>query len=380
MFGNLIFWGILQGCGRPSANYEVGVFGKGSTIADIQSPSEEKSGLIEFGRYRIYGGELGLGFTGMYADIPDSSGTEFVLGQGVFAYPPNESFDRISRMVSTGPTQVDNCMTIMSPRTEGYSTEYIDVGDTLLLQNENIYVSLPRDPNIYPRPAGENWFVGYGNQLLPVLKDYPHKADTWSESAQELQISFSGSLPPKDATVGAVPFPSQGSIQLPESLQNVQINGVTVDRNTTSFSGIGDNDFTLTWNVATEVTPLTLSIRALGKGESLGDCTCNEDCGTGMICNDNSCFVEKGATDDQRGELVCTLEDDGEFVLQNKQIQKLLQNTQADTLGYLLVVSRMKTGDLEIPDVISHNGKRIPTKMVRWRTMDSILTRLEKAQ
>ena len=96
-----------------------------------------------------------------------------------------------------------------------------------------------------------------------------------------------------------------------------------------------------------------------------------------MICSENSCYVEKGATDDQKGELVCTLKDDGEYVLKSKSIRDFQKAVGNDTLGYLLVVSRMKTGDLDVPDVYSHNGKKIPSAKVRWRTMDSILTRLE---
>ena len=377
MIGNFVLFVGFLSCSRPSAIYEVGVFGEGSTITDVQSPPQEKSGIVEFGSYRIFGSELGLGFTGMYADIPDSSGTAFVMGQGVFAYPPDESFDRISTMITTGPTKLDSCMKIISPRVEPSSVEYVDVGDSILLQSEDILVSLPREPKTYPRPAGESWFVGYGYELLPRLENYSHKSDTWSEEPQEIQLSFKGGLPPKEATVGAIPFPFQSTIQLPESLKELTINDQNIDEFATTFVVEEDGDISLNWNPASESSPLTISIRALGEGEPIGNCTCNDDCGVGMICSEKSCYVEKGATDDQKGELVCTLKDDGDFLLESKVIQDFQNALGKDTLGYLLVISRMKTGNLDVPDVYSHNGKKIPSSKVRWRTMDNILTRLE---
>ena len=290
MIWNFVLSVGFLSCSRPSAVYEVGVFGEGSTIADVQSPPQEKSGLVEFGRYRIFGSELGLGFTGMYADIPDSSGTSFVMGQGVFAYPPDESFDRISTMVTTGPIKLDSCMTIVSSRVEPSSVEYVDVGDSIVLQNDDIFVSLPREPKTYPRPAGESWFVGYGYELLPMLKNYTHKSDTWSEEPQELQLSFMGGLPPKEATVGAIPFPYQSSIQLPESLMGLKINDQNLDESSTTFVVEEDGDLHLNWGTVSQSSPITISLRALGRGETVGNCTCDDDCGTGMICSEKSCF------------------------------------------------------------------------------------------
>ena len=55
VFGNIVLLFGLLSCSRPSAVYDVGIFGEGSTIADVQSPPQEKSGLVEFGRYRIFG-------------------------------------------------------------------------------------------------------------------------------------------------------------------------------------------------------------------------------------------------------------------------------------------------------------------------------------
>ena len=247
VFGNMVLLFGLLSCSRPSAVYDVGILGEGSTIADVQSPPQEKSGLVGICRYRIFGSELGLGFTGMYADIPDSSGTSFVMGQGIFAYPPDESFDRISTMITTGPTKMDSCMKIVSSRVEPSSVEYIDVGDAIVLQNEDIFVSLPREPKTYPRPAGESWFVGYGYELLPVLENYTHKSDTWSEEPQDVQLSFMGGLPPKEATVGAIPFPFESTIQLPESLQDVKINDQKLDAFSTVFAVEEEGDLHLNW-------------------------------------------------------------------------------------------------------------------------------------
>ena len=105
----------------------------------------------------------------MYADIPDSSGTSFVMGQGVFAYPPDESFDRISTMITTGPIKMDSCMKIVSSRVEPSSVEYIDVGDAIVLQNEDFCILTSRTQNL-STSSRKSWFVGYGYELLPFWK------------------------------------------------------------------------------------------------------------------------------------------------------------------------------------------------------------------
>ena len=47
MIGNFVLSVGFLSCSRPSAIYEVGVFGEGSTITDVQSPPQEKSGIVE---------------------------------------------------------------------------------------------------------------------------------------------------------------------------------------------------------------------------------------------------------------------------------------------------------------------------------------------
>ena len=55
VFGNMVLlFGILS-CSRPSAVYDVGVFGERIHNSRCSITTAGKSGLVEFGRYRIFG-------------------------------------------------------------------------------------------------------------------------------------------------------------------------------------------------------------------------------------------------------------------------------------------------------------------------------------
>ena len=373
-----MIWLFTLSCNRPSSNYEVSLVGQETTLDSIQAPAEPMSGLIEYARFRLYGKALGHGFTGLYGDTPYASGSSFVIGMGSAAYPPSPSFDRTSSLFSKGPAQEDSCYVIMGPRSEPWSMEYIDLGDTISLTGPDFALDLPRDPTIYPTPAGETWYIGYGNQLKPVLTSYPHGSDTWPSTAATLEASFPGTLPPEDTMVGAIPSPGSGSLSIPQPLNSVRINGLELNEAAQQFKGPWTEQMLLSWLPSTPSADLTLSIRAIQRGEAQGSCVCDDDCSSGLSCNEGSCYAIHGSSDAQVGELVCSLKDDGEYSLSPSQVSDFLNAVQTDSVGYLLVIGRMAEDQIsQVPDTLTHNGKRLSTAPIRTRGIDAIITRLE---
>ena len=371
----MIFF-FLMACGRPTSSYDVDVYGKGTSLGDIQAASIPMGGYIEYARVRIWGSHIGYGFTGLYGDTPYASGTQTILASGNFAYPPHPSFDRGSKLLTLGPSSKDQCFSIIGTRVAPGSVENIDVGDGIRLKGTKVDVTLPRDPLFYPKPAGDIWYIAYGENLSPVLQNYAHGNDTWPEQAEDLAVSMPGTLPPKETMVGAFPYPVTGYLPIPSSVEGLQINGSLVDEQAQSFVGPWTEDMVLTWAPASTAHPLTVSILLLGEGTSQGACVCDEDCGDGLSCRENECFATNGSSDMLLAEYVCTLSDDGSYTMSKGSVSELLNKTNAK--GALLVVSRVAQGEIsDIPAVLSHNEKQLTHAPIRTRGIDAIMTRLE---
>jgi len=378
---------LLAGCTRPTTDYPVQVHSDGTALQDIQSPPTAMGGLVEYSRLRLFGSNLGLGLTGLYGDRPRADGDQFVLGTASFAYPPDPSYDNVSALVTLGPAIVDSCQAVFGSRTSPGSVEYVDVGDSVRLLGETLDVRLPRDPVIYPRPAGEAWYVEYGAQLEPVLIDYLYGKDNWLSEAS-LVVSFPGGLPPQYATVGAIPYPLlDGSMILPSDILDLNVQGEAVrppvhgeEDDPVRFAGPWNEPMEIIWTPAASPQNLTIAIRAVASTPE-GICICDDDCGAGFSCVDSACLGDDGSSAKQLGELVCTVADDGAFTLSPEDVKTFAsQLNDAEWEGSILVVSRITQGTVTVADVLTFNGKRIATGSVRTRAIDSIYTRLEVPQ
>lgn len=377
-------------CTRPTAEYPVQVQSNGTAMSEIEEPPKVMSGLIEYARIRLYGHNLGHGLTGLYGDLPRADGQEFTLGSASFSYPPDSSFSNISSLLNKGSVAEDTCQTLIGPRSYAGSVEYVDVGDKLTLSADGLSAALPRDPVIYPRPAGESWYIGYGSKLNPSLIDYDKGLDNWRSGAS-LSIAFPGGLPPQYATVGAIPYPLEGdaAMTLPDDLVDVQVNGEAVrapqhgeEDDLVRFAGPWTEAMEITWTPADSAQSLTISLRNVGKNpEGEGACSCDEDCGSGFSCTEEKCFGDDGSSGQQLGELVCTVADDGSFSISPEDVAQLKKQTESEGWsGSILVISRITEGEITIPDILTFNGKRMETEPVRTRAIDAIYTRLEKAE
>lgn len=388
---------VTLACVRPSDEYEVHLFSQGATLDAIQAPPEPMGGRLEWARFRMHGTDLGLGVTGLFGDMPRVDGTSFVVGGAELGYPANEGYDAGWWLAAPGPDAgagEDACFTRAGDPGLPLISEYVDVGDHIALTaSDGTVVRLERDPAVHPNPSGESWYAGYGWTLQPVVQGHSALPDTWRSDAS-WGLSFPGTVLPEESTMGAIPYPVTGAvIRTPSPVEGLRVGDVTVRAPHHGYSSggrwIGD-DFedpvevpgpwtepvTLQWTPSATGEPLTIALRLLGPGDE-GPCGCADDCDVGFSCELGRCRADRGAAGASLGELVCTVADDGLFVLEPDQLETL--DAWVDptaTRGAALFVSRIVEGTVEVPDVLTFNRKRVTITPVRTRTADVVVTRV----
>lgn len=386
-------------CIRPSDDYPVHIHGQGTELGAVMPSPEPRSGRIEIARFRLWGSNLGLGLTALFGDAPRSDGLDFVLANGEFGYPADPNFDRSSTFVNAGPPVDDTEDRCFSRAYTGDFVgigEYVDVGDHVgLTAPDGATIRLERDPSSYPDPAGESFYVGYGQQIKPAITGHETLPDTWRPN-ENWALSAPGGIPPADATVGSIPFPWQGgTLTTPPAMVGLRINGELVRpprhgydaggrwvsedlEDTVRFAGPWSGDVELTWDQAPSPSPVTLTIRYLSNAVE-GTCGCVADCSAGFTCTaEGQCVSKEGVTGQPRGELTCTLLDDGAFTLTADHLAELDRWVKpADRDGAILMMSRITEGTVNVPAVRTHNDKRVEMAPVRTRAIDTVITRLE---
>lgn len=377
---------LATACLRPSDDYTVQLVGRGSDLDNVLPAPEAYGGAIEYGRYRIWGHNIGLGITGLYGDSPRVDGTSFTLGSASFGFPPDESYDRTSAILMPGPPTPGSCVTRIGAPGYAGASEYVDVGDHIaFVRSDESRIVLERSPSIHPRPAGESWYAFYGESLGAVLQDHATMPDTWL-SGETTALTFPGTIVPDDSTLGSVPYPLEGAeVTFPTSLTGLAIDGEEVRppehdwyfdvEDEVRFAGPWASPSTLTWEPAGEL--VTVQFRLLGWGVE-DDCLCGADCESGFTCEDGGCTGDDGAQWNVLGSVTCTVEDTGEWTMTPEMLQPLKDNTRPfDVAGAVLVIARSSEGSIEVPDAMSWNGSRVPITPVRTRLVDLVATRVE---
>ncbi|MFT7520183.1 MAG: hypothetical protein ACI9MC_002328 [Kiritimatiellia bacterium] len=373
----------LVGCGRATGSYDVQIYGDGTSLDEVLPPAEPMVGAVEYARLRLWGINLGLGLAGAPGDQPRADGQSVVVGSASFAYPADGSFDRGSALISVGPVLMDRCLTRLTGRVGPGSGEYVDVGDHVaLVAEDGLQIRLERDPAVYPRPAGEAWFVGYGGALGPDLQGHELLPDTW-RSSSSFTVSFPGGIPPETSMLGSVPTPSNDiALRLPTSIEGLAVDGAVVRApvhtdeadDDVRFSAPWSDPVELTWTPASPPEPLTVSVRVVALGEE-APCGCDADCGSGFTCDEGACVGDDGASWNQVGEVVCTLTDDGAFTLHPSDFSRLGE-WGAGSPGALLVVARLTHDEGEVPPIRTWAGKKVDERTVRTRGIDAVVTRV----
>ncbi len=389
----LLFTGLLVSCVRPSDEYDVRLHSLGVPLDEFEAAAEPMGGRIELARYRLWGSNLGHGVTGFFGDEPRADGTEFAIGAANFGFPKSPTFDRNSAFVDPGPSvgaEGDACAMRLGNNDDVTFSEYVDVGDEIRFSHaDGERFRLYRDPSFHPRPAGESWYVGYGGALEPVIQGHAEHPGNWRTDGL-FDLFFPGTVLPPESTVGAVPYPLQtGSIGFPPDTVGLTVGGEAVRAplhgedgdDDVRFKGPWQAPMELAWEPSAARTPLTITVRYLGEGVE-SECGCSADCGPGFTCEldtgsaNGVCVGEEGANWVVLGELTCTVEDDGEFVLQPSDMAAL--SAQLEPENAILLVSRIHEAKLEsVADVRTSNGRRVPISPVRVRVIDTIVTRLD---
>jgi len=377
---------FLISCLRPTDDYTVQLMGRGTELDNVLPAPEPYGGAIEYARFRINGHNIGLGITGLYGDSPRVDGTSFTLGSATFGYPPDPSYDRTSAVLMPGPPTAGSCVTRVGAPGWAAASEYVDVGDHIaFVQQDGSRIVLERSPSIHPRPAGESWYVSYGENLGPVVRDHPDLPDTWL-SGVSAELTFPGTISPADATVGSIPYPLQDAdVAFPTELAGLQIDGDDVRppqhdwyydiEDPVRFPGPWVGPSTLTWEPAGE--DLTVQFRLLGWGVE-EECFETSDCESGFTCEDGSCTNPDGAQWNTLGSVTCTVEDTGEWTMTPEMLQSLRDNTRPfEVAGAVLVVARVSEGAVDVPDVLTWSGGRVPISPVRTRVAEMVVTRVE---
>ncbi|MGB0639116.1 MAG: hypothetical protein ACPGTU_07290 [Myxococcota bacterium] len=384
---------MMFSCIRPSDPYDVILHGEGTQLDQMEAPPAAMGGRIELARYTLAGTNLGYGVTGLFGDAPRADGKQFVVGSASFGYPSVTMFDRESAFLSPGPTAVDTCVVRPPAQGTGGPSEYVDVGDAVLFSTSGRNtVILERDPASHPRPAGESWYVGYGDVLMPMIEDHPDLPDTWKPGAS-WSVTFPGTVPPAEATFGAIPYPLTDTlVHLPPTLDDFAIAGAPIRSPNHGYNRAGewtgeDDDvrFTgpfvtpmgLTWTPSRSLGNITLVVRLHGEGVE-GVCDCTAECDEGFSCLDGTCVGNDGATWNVLAEVACTVADDGEYEIQPEQLAGVWTQVEwGDVAGATLSIARMNEGTTFVPDVLTWNGKRVGISPVRVRATDILVTRLE---
>jgi hypothetical protein len=372
-------------CYRPSDSYDVHLYGEGTDLDEILPEPVPMGGMIEYARFQFFGTNLGHGLTGLYGDAPRADGTSATVGYAYFGYPADTGFDRNSTFLSPGPPLLDGADACTTRTTvSGYFSfmEYVDVGDHIALTDaDGGRVVLERDPSAHHRPAGESWYAGYGGRLMPVIEEHELLPATW-RSGGAYTLSFPGTVPPPDSTIGAVPYPLQGAqVRLPSAIADLAVGGeaVVAPGNTElRYDGPWTQPMEITWAPAATPESVTIVVRYIGWGDE-GACDCNTRCGPGFTCRDDLCIPDEGSTWHVLGEVACTVVDDGSFTFTPEMLATLEHTTNdGEHAGTLLAVARMSEGTVEVEDALTLNGKRVSITPVRTRFSDITWTRLKQ--
>ncbi|MCA9567116.1 MAG: hypothetical protein KC656_04710 [Myxococcales bacterium] len=365
----------LLACFRETDDYPVKLYNTGTELDQILPPGDPMGGQIEYVRYSLFGSDLGLGHTLLFADDDRYDGLVFTVGFADFGYPVASGYDRRSSFLVPGARDVSEPLCVTRIDADGYPAvgEYVDVGDHIALTApDGDVIRMERDPSSHADPVGASTYASWGGVLLPALTDHAYAPDTWRPNST-WALTFPGTLAPPASSIGSVPFPLEGaSVTFPPPIRDLTVDGGAVRaphhgydddgvyigedaRDEVRFDGPWQSPMELAWTPSQAGTPLTVTLRLLGGELDQGD-------GSVVL-----------------GELTCTVPDSGSFAITPADVEMLVAGVDPAFLGgAVLLVTRMVEDTVDVPDVRTHNGLRVSISPVRTRLMDIVVTRLER--
>jgi len=223
-------FGLLTGCGRDTYDASYKMAGVGLDPEEIEAAPADFGGIIEYDWVDIAGGGIPLGILGLVSY--ESAGPNFgnfappyamVYGLGFVMQDNLTATDTLFGTFGTAPAKEGTCVTNLEP--QAYLSNIVDVGDGIHIESldgEAGY-TIGRRPLQFG-PNVENVFAYYMElgSWQPVPSYYYAMADDGEglggfektmlrpsnfKFGTPHSISFDGSIPPDEATWGAIPVP-----------------------------------------------------------------------------------------------------------------------------------------------------------------------------
>jgi len=207
----------LPGCARDTGDAGVKPIGVGYDPGDLFPGPEERGGVIDLVLVETRGTNLDFGVTGFFGSsgaFEPGDPMSAILGWGWFFSPALLAADEYSGLSPKGPDLLDECFVQQDTNGPLGSFDTVDVGDELVFTNahedpaERTSFSMPRNPQDYPLNTSSVFIYYVGTQ--PHRIDDPLLPDNWA-FGQDVQMQFTGALPPEGAPVPSIPLPSDAA-------------------------------------------------------------------------------------------------------------------------------------------------------------------------
>lgn len=245
----------LAGCGRDVVVSDVKLAGVGSNPDDIGPAPDAYGGLVEYNWVNIAGDQIPLALLGLTTF--DKAGPSLSAFQAPYVMIYGLSFVMEEDMVApdaqvgtfaSPPAVSGACQTVYEPT--AFLNSVADVGDKLSFTSDDgaVRYDLGRYPEIYPPDPRdvftyyiglESWRPGARTaRTLPAdgstnpeqMSSVVIQPANWTFGAT-VDLSFPGAIPPKDASIGAIPQPltaaaSDRSLSLPADPGGVMLSWV----------------------------------------------------------------------------------------------------------------------------------------------------------
>jgi hypothetical protein len=207
---------FATGCARDTADAGVKPIGVGFDPGDLFPGPEARGGLVDVGLYNTRGTNIDFGVTGFFGssgafmDVDDDP-WDALLGWGWFFSPALTAADEYAALSPKGPDLEDACFVQRDTNGPLGSFDTVDVGDEMVFTNGHEDPALrtefvtPRNPQDYPVNTSSVFIYYVGT--APLRLDDELLADNWT-FGEDIQMTFTGALPPENAPVPSIPQPS----------------------------------------------------------------------------------------------------------------------------------------------------------------------------
>jgi hypothetical protein len=210
---------VVPGCARDTGDAGVKPIGVGFDPGDLFPGPEERGGVIDLVQINTRGANLDFGVTGFFGSGGSFTNTnsdpfDAVLHWGWFFSPALLAADEYSALSPKGPDLEGACFVQQNSRGPLGTFKTVDVGDEIVFTNAHedpalrTRFAVPRTPQDYPVNSSSVFIYYVGTS--PVVTNDPILAPTWAYG-QDIQMQFSGALPPQNAPVASIPLPSDAA-------------------------------------------------------------------------------------------------------------------------------------------------------------------------